>query len=184
MNGPTGPIYFDDRVDLATTTGGGKAKMPLGRQACFGPPAGGRTALSPRSIFASVHQSTSPTMTNDRHETIRKGSALIGLLLSLLAPAANSLSLKMPPPSSAAAVTRSLSRSRFLSSTAGSLFVAASASAAALVGDPEECAARDLLKGVSGYGGGSAARVGDNPRYLDQELEMKYGEGENYKMEL
>ena len=126
-------------------------------------------------------QSTSPTMTNDRHvATIRKGSALIGLLLSLLAPKANSLSLKYPgmiTPSSATAATRSLSRSRFLSSTAGSLFVAASASAAALVGDPEECAAQDLLKGMPGGGG---ARVGDNPRYLDQELEMKYGEGENY----
>ena len=55
--------------------------------------------------------------------------------------------------------------------------MAASASAAALVGDPEECAAQDLLKGMPGGGG---ARVGDNPRYLDQELEMKYGEGENY----
>ena len=131
---------------------------------------------SPRSIFASSVQF--PTMTNDRHVTIRKGSALIGLLLSLLAPAANSLSLNMITPSSATAA-RSLSRSRFLSSTAGSLFVAASASAAALVGDPEECAARDLLKGVPGYGGGSVG-VGDNPRYLDQELEMKYGEGENY----
>ena len=131
-------------------------------------------------IFASVHFST---MTNNdrRVATMRKGSALIGLLLSLLAPAANSLSLKDPgmiSPSSANAA-RSLSRSRFLSSTAGSLFVAASASAAALVGDPEECAARDLLKGVPGYGGGSVG-VGDNPRYLDQELEMKYGEGENY----
>ena len=126
-------------------------------------------------------QSTSPTMTNDRHvATIRKGSALIGLLLSLLAPAANCLSLNPGMMTqSSATVTRSLSRSRFLSSTAGSLFVAASASAAALVGDPEECAAQDLLKGVPGYGGGGA-RVGDNPRYLDQELEMKYGEGENY----
>ena len=118
-------------------------------------------------------------MTNDRPVTIGKGSALIGILLSLLSPTANSLSLNdpgmMPTPSSAA--TRSLSRSRFLSSTAGSIFVAASASAAALAGDPEECAARDLLKGVPGVG---SARVGDNPRYLDQELEMKYGEGENY----
>ena len=119
-------------------------------------------------------------MTNDRHvATIRKGSALIGILLSLLAPKANSLSLKDPGMiiQSSAAAARSLSRSRFLSSTAGSLFVAASASAAALVGDPEECAAQDLLKGMPGGGG---ARVGDNPRYLDQELEMKYGEGENY----
>ena len=118
-------------------------------------------------------------MTNDRQvAAIRKGSALIGILLSLLAPAANSLSLKDPGMMTpySTAVTRSLSRSRFLSSSAGSIFVAASASVAALAGDPEECAARDLLKGVPGVGG--SARVGDNPRYLDQELEMKYGEGE------
>ena len=119
-------------------------------------------------------------MTNDRQvAAIRKGSALIGILLSLLAPAANSLSLKDPGMMTpySTAVTRSLSRSRFLSSSAGSIFVAASASVAALAGDPEECAARDLLKGIPGVG---TAKVGDNPRYLDQELEMKYGEGEKF----
>ena len=107
-------------------------------------------------------------MTNERQTTFRKGPALIGLLL--LAPISNSLSLNDPVMISSSAASRSLSRSRFLSSTAGSIFVAASALA-----DPEECAARDLLKGIPGVG---SAKVGDNPRYLDQELEMKYGEGE------
>ena len=131
------------------------------------------------SSFASVAH-FSPTMTKHRRQVaaIRKGSALIGILLSLLAPAANSLFLKDPGMiSPSAGVTRSLSRSRFLSSSAGSIFVAASASVAALAGDPEECAARDLLKGIPGVG---TAKVGDNPRYLDQELEMKYGEGEKF----
>jgi len=110
--------------------------------------------------------------TNERSlPLLRKqgGSALIGFLI-LASPAA---SLSFHEPDMRPAATRSLSRARFLSSTAGTVFVTASALAA----DPKECEARDLLKGIPGLGNG-ASKVGNNPRYLDQELEMKYGEGE------
>ena len=112
-------------------------------------------------IFATM-------MTNERPLSSFRRQGLIGLLF--LASPATSLSLNDPGMLSPSAVTRSLSRSRFLSSTAGTIFVAASA----LAGDPKECDARDLAKGAP-----AASKVGDNPRYLDQELEMKYGEGES-----
>lgn len=75
------------------------------------------------------------------------GSALIGI--SIITP--------MTP--SSPATTCSLLCPCFLSSTARSIFVATSASVAALAGDPEECAARDLLKGMPGVG---TAKVGDH----------------------
>lgn len=105
-------------------------------------------------------------MTNERPLSFRR-RGLVGLLF--LASSATSLSLNDPGMLSPSATMRSLSRSRFLSSTAGTIFVAASA----LAGEPKECDARDLTKGEP-----AVSKVGDNPRYLDQELEMKYGEGE------
>ena len=106
-------------------------------------------------------------MTNERPLSFRR-RGLVGLLF--LASSATSLSLNDPGMLSPSAAMRSLSRSRFLSSTAGTIFVAASA----LAGEPKECDARDLTKGAP-----AVSKVGDNPRYLDQELEMKYGEGES-----
>ena len=105
-------------------------------------------------------------MTNAERPLSFRKQGLVGLLI--LASPATSLSLNDPGMLSPSAATRSLSRSRFLSSTAGTIFVAASA----LAGDPKECDARDLTKGAH-----AVSKVGDNPRYLDQELEMKYGEG-------
>ena len=53
-----------------------------------------------------------------------------------------------------------LTRSKFLSSTAATFLIATSV----LSGDPESCAAKSSMAGV------------DNPRYIDGELQMKYGE--------
>lgn len=53
-----------------------------------------------------------------------------------------------------------LSRSKFLSSTAATFLISTSV----LSGDPESCAAKSSMAGA------------DNPRYIDGELQMKYGE--------
>ena len=68
------------------------------------------------------------------------------------------------PPIAVLALSTCISRSRFLSSMAGSF-------SAAAVLDPQGCEARDLLK----VGSGSLPK-GSNPRYLDYELEMKYAD--------
>ena len=99
---------------------------------------------------------------------------LLGAVLLLLIGVSRTAALSLnagPSTMPSSSASRSLSRSRFLSSTAGSIFTAASAFTV-LGGNVDECNARDLLKGIVP---GNRA-LGENPRYLDYELEMKYGE--------